>query len=1268
VGTEKTLRFRPAVVVCVGEQGRAVGAQLATLLSEWADADDPRRAGVALLEVDQRRGASAAGKAGDVASGLAGGWMDARLDAEGFFGGPRQAGDVPLRRLIVESLRGREADVDDPGRVGVLDDRVVWRIEEAGYVVPRAMVVVWIVAAASSPLLKPVAEEVRRGLASERVDNWLLLALPNVYPRDPEQHAAQAQECASQPWNDLLVSYNGSAPIATYAYVFETQSERGTFWEHEDDVAVATAEAVFVLTASGITTTREYEDMLRRSTHHMVRDPYERMSGIGTSRLYFPRAHAEQYSANQLGAELMRLWAQTEESELAPTATGALRSSARAVVVELRSQIADDSSVVRGGRPSPRISAQAVSRARPLPRRSADAGLIFRHFTQPELRRVADGRRDLPSRLAEQREKAEEGFAIWAQSIRPEWERTERALDRKLTTKAEELVLEGVGGVSRARTYLDEVHHLLIAERERLARQREERAIAYGRFLDAMDLAAEGPWLTDAQAAPAMAASARVVPQSAPRPGMPAYAVPAPVAPGALPSGVPGSSSYPSYPSYPSYGPGPSYQSYPSYPSSSYPSYPPAAQPAPELAPGLAPGIATTAGPQFTPTGFTPAPEARGRWPIVYTSAPLGPGGWPARPAAVGTMSDPYAPTPRYGPISGAAVPVAPDPISDPSLPSLPSFPSVSGPISEPSLPTMQPMQRLPSSPTGPVGPSGASSASGGAGAATGGPMPLDPPTGPIGAGGRQGMQTLPPSTWSAPLAQQPPYQGAISQGVPPASPPSFPSYPSLPSYLAPSAPVAPGAPFAPPVTGAPMVVALEPPAHEERVIAKLVSRVRFYEARRPRPATLIGTGLVALTPLVFLGQALAPAAWLDRPFGLLELTAALAALVAVVAMAYAGMRARQVGRAADDLRTIYGRVFADRCECYEDARREAIVTGLLARVRRVVDRLSQWETFATTMAETMEREAATVERALFDGAIGRRNVLVANRKRLNPQSYRLADLEVDVSTRRRRHPVDGYEWHSDLTAMLPRLSKRLMGGVSFLEADPSQVVTPVRAFCADVVRPYLSGEIADLSAAFELLPPDEATAYLDAMMERSAILYRPVDPPRGALAFVAARDEHQEYMSGKKQPTEPILLRISDRGWLGVLRLVPGGSLPTFGMPDAAQRKPVLNQPTWSSGPSGSIYPPSSSAFSQPLSQQLSQPPSQPPSQPLNRPPDPVRAPNTRPRFAGSASTNLSQPLGLSQSTDAWQGAASWEPRQPTNSTWLLDGTGQPNSTRLQS
>jgi hypothetical protein len=464
-------------------------------------------------------------------------------------------------------------------------------------------------------------------------------------------------------------------------------------------------------------------------------------------------------------------------------------------------------------------------------------------------------------------------------------------------------------------------------------------------------------------------------------------------------------------------------------------------------------------------------------------------------------------------------------------------------------------------------------------------------------------------------------------------------------------------------VTGAPLVSALEPPAHEARVIAKLVARVRFYEARRPSATTLIGAGLVILPALVFLAQALAPSAWLDRPFGLLELTGALAALVAVVALVYAGIRARQVGGAAADLRTVYGRVFADRCECYEDARREALVTGLLARVRRVVDRLSQWETFATTMAETMEREATSVERALFDGAIGRRNVLVANRKRLNPQTYRLADLEVDVSTKRRRHPIEGSEWHSDLTAMLPRLSKRLMGGVSFLEADPSQVVTPVRAFCADVVRPYLSGEIADLSAAFEHLPPDEATAYLDAMMERSAILYRPVDPPRGAVAFVAARNEHQEYMSGKKQPTEPILLRISDRGWLGVLRLIPGGSLPTFGMPDAAQRKPVLNQPTWSSGPSGSINPPAGAAFSQPLGQPFNQPPSQP----LNRPPDPVRAPNTRPRFAGSASANLSRPVGLGQPADAWQGTASQEPRQQVDSTWLLDGTGQPFSAPRQ-
>lgn len=366
--------------------------------------------------------------------------------------------------------------------------------------------------------------------------------------------------------------------------------------------------------------------------------------------------------------------------------------------------------------------------------------------------------------------------------------------------------------------------------------------------------------------------------------------------------------------------------------------------------------------------------------------------------------------------------------------------------------------------------------------------------------------------------------------------------------------------------TGAPGVVSAEPPSREERLVANLATRVRYYETRRPTLAALMAVSLAALAPLVFLAQGVVPHSWLDRPYGMLYLTLTLAALVAAVAAGYAWVRASQLRRAVEDLRAAYVRSFADRCERHEDARREAVVAGLLAHTRRMVDRLGQWDTFASTMADTLQGEAGTIDRRLFDGALGRRNVLVANRRRLHPQSYRLANLAVDVGTKRRRHPMEGYAWHSDLAAMLPRLRDSLRGGKSLLEADPDELVVPIRSFCAGIVRPYLNGEIADISAAFEMLPQSESTMYLDALMARSAILYRPADPPRGAISFVAAHDEHQGYVSGKRQQAEPITLPIEDRGWLGVVRLFPGGSMPTFRLPDETQLRPMLSEPLWQS------------------------------------------------------------------------------------------------------
>ena len=164
-------------------------------------------------------------------------------------------------------------------------------------------------------------------MRSESVESWVLLALSNIYPHDPAEHLAQEERVADQPWRELLMGdelptqpsqpmRSKEPPLATYAYLFETHDEKGHFWEGPDEVAYGVAEAVFVLTATGITTTREYEETLRRSMPDMVRQPFERMSGVGTSRLTFPRAQAELYCASRLGATILDEWAPEHAADL----------------------------------------------------------------------------------------------------------------------------------------------------------------------------------------------------------------------------------------------------------------------------------------------------------------------------------------------------------------------------------------------------------------------------------------------------------------------------------------------------------------------------------------------------------------------------------------------------------------------------------------------------------------------------------------------------------------------------------------------------------------------------------------------------------------------------------------------------------------------------------------------------------------------------------------------------------------------------------------
>jgi hypothetical protein len=877
VGSVIPLRFRPTIVVCVGPEGKEIGAQLGVLLPSL---DAARLAGVALLAAHEHDGA------------LTGRWFMPGVEAvtgEEFASAEadEEGPDTPLDLLVVQALRGQDisqAAVGTTRRHGVLEDTVLWRIKDEGTALPEATVVVWVAAAADTPILEDVCRAIQAATRSEHVDCQVMLALSNTYPHDPDEHRAQAIRCAEQPWKRLLVREGGEQPLATFAYFFETHGEKDTFWERPGDIAFAAAEAIFVLTATGITTTRVFGEMLRRSLPQMVRLPFERMSSVGSSRLTFPRAHAEQFCASRLAAEVMRAWAR--EPTAPKDEDAEQQAAAQALMRTLRRYIDNGESFLRGSQPSPRLSAEGVAEAQGKEQPDADAGLIFHHFRWAEIERLQSARRDLPEVLELQNAKAARGLTRWQQAVEPRWLAYRAEVEAQVAHDVNELVLRGPVGVTQAHAFVKELNRLLLAEKQSAVRQEDLRKGRRLAFLDDMDERATGEWEYELQ---------------------------------------------------------------------------------------------------------------------------------PADPA------EPQASRPN------SALDDADSGEHD---------------------------------------------------------VPLDPDD--------ERRRTV-------------------------------------------------------------------------GILARLSARYRFLKRRVPPVGALVGAGLAAVPPAFFLAQTLLPPAWLSGRLVLPLLTLALVAFVALSGWGYRYYRRRQVDEAASDLRRVYRATLSYRCEEFEQGLRLTLLEGVQWHVGRILGRLADWERFVLEIAAQLEEDADRIEYQLFDGPVGRRDVLIANRQRLRPYGYNLHGFEEHVSQRRTRAPLADYDWHATPAGILTRLREHL-GGVNLIDSTPAAIARPLRAYCLTVVQPYLTGDLVNLGAALDALPEDQSRSLFDTLLERSVILYHPSDRPRPAGAFIAARDEYRVLIMRKAQATGAVMVRIEDDEWLATLRLLPGGAVPSFWEAGASQPLglPVPKAPDW--------------------------------------------------------------------------------------------------------
>ncbi|HEX2348307.1 MAG TPA: hypothetical protein VHI51_07715, partial [Ktedonobacterales bacterium] len=782
---------------------------------------------------------------------------------------------MALPTRIIEALRGRRAAGRDGrdgrgalARRGVLDDAIISPIKDAGYGVPRGMVALWIAAAADSPLLAGAIEAAQTALRSDGVEGWTLLALTNAYPLDPAEHLAQEQRCGAQPWEALLVGGPTTPPPVTFAYLFETHDERGLFWEGPDETSFAAAEAIFTLTGSGLTVTREYEEMLRRNMPRMISTPQERFSSVATSRLTFPRAQAERYCAYQLGASILREWTPEQAADLPRDDEREQGDIARATFQRILDDTASSNALVAALRRSAQRRSRRRAREDELPQDRSDSKLILRLLSPNTVRQLITRQLDLPAALEGQRQLAEEGFGQWEEALVPAWSRYADEAAKGVAAHADDLTLEGGAlGVERAYAYMFAFHEALRDEQDRLDAQRARRVAARARYLSELEARSEGPWLP-------------------------------------------------------------------------------------------------------------PSPEQQ-----------------------------------------------APD--------------------------------------------------------------------------------------------------GAASE--------------------------------------------TSEEERETRLAERLGARWRWLRARRPTPPTLIAAATLAAATLALLALVIAPAAWRNASVGWLALVAIPALVAGLAAWGFARYRQKVEDEAAYDLHDHYRAIYRYRIQKREAEWRETVLAMLRARSEFILARLSDWEGFISEMARALDADADAEEARLFDGAFGRRDVLVANRRRLRRDGYGLRDFELDVSKRRQTQPLPETPWHASNREMLARLRDALHGRVSLVEAPAEAIAEPVRDYCLGIVRPYLTGDLVNLTEALETLATSDGSSLLDSLIERAVLLYKPADQPRPATTFVAAREPDLEPLMRGKPLTGLIPLSMFEREWLAVARLLPGGARPDFLRNRAeATQAPIQVAPKW--------------------------------------------------------------------------------------------------------
>jgi len=381
-----------------------------------------------------------------------------------------------LKQIIIATLRSVQLDSH------IMD------IKSQGYSVPDTRTQIFIV-----------------GEQDERNMPWVKKILGIIREEVPDVYHFDPPVCYFLNCNEVKGDYSAylkklphslkwfNYHLANFSYLFEPvipYPTPTTLYPHQ--MQYATAEALFALAATGITTLSQFEEYMKLSTG--IEDYSDHVGSFSSSMIQFPHGAVLRYCSALLSADMMQEWRRAfEDSDVSDEERYRLRNWAQGVVSDIREWMRDSEerpeaegsfwptlAILRRTN-HPGSKNEMVMHRESLVRLRELTSNLFKCFSENE---VTDVLKTLKAKswtelASECSDKAIGLYPAWERQARLAWESASIRLDAEIRRNVDDFWEKDDNGFESARIFIDELDDRMVDLSNDTTRWRAEHDATY---------------------------------------------------------------------------------------------------------------------------------------------------------------------------------------------------------------------------------------------------------------------------------------------------------------------------------------------------------------------------------------------------------------------------------------------------------------------------------------------------------------------------------------------------------------------------------------------------------------------------------------------------------------------------------------------------------------------------------------------------------------------------------------------------------------------